>query len=259
MKQGEQTGVTWKESAAWDRILHLVSEDRFPHSCALVIDEEFHSEVALEVARLLFCSNGKGNDDCLACSSWSEERHPDLIFGGAPSKPPSIDICREIINTMAYRPVLSSKRIAVIFAADRMMLPAANSLLKLAEEPPEYVHMLFMLSDEKLFLPTLRSRSWTILLPLPRSGEGFSPPRTEEEWVRWIEKYSKAEVDELVALFAPWISHEIEQEAYDRAGTLERLRLLIQIKRLSQTMVLDLIVLALKEGIVFEHSFGDIW
>ena len=255
----EQHGASWKDSPAWERLLGLASDGGFPHSCALVIEEELHSQAALGVARALLCDNGLGDDDCKTCTAWSGTQHPDLIFGGAPSQPPSIAVCREIITAMAYRPVISSKRVAVIFAADRMLLPAANSLLKLAEEPPEYVHILFMLADEKLFLPTLRSRSWTVSLSLPRSGESVSPPRTEEEWVRWIEKYAKAEVDELVALFAPWISHEIEREAYEKAATLERLRLLIQTKRLSRTMVLDLIVLALKEGIVFEHSFGDLW
>ena len=249
----------WRDSEAWKRMADLALEGSFPHSCALVTTEDFHTEIALGIAKLLLCANRRGDDGCRVCDSWSGGQHPDLVVGGAPSQPPSIDACREIINTTAYRPVISSKRVAVLYAADRMMLPAANSLLKLAEEPPEYVHILFMLSDEKLFLPTLKSRSWTVSLPLQRQEERFSPPRTEEEWVRWIEKYAKAEVDELVLLFAPWISFEIERKAYERAAKLERLRLLIQTKRLSRTMVLDLIVLALKEGIVFEHSFGDLW
>ncbi|HPE65622.1 MAG TPA: hypothetical protein PK849_05535 [Synergistales bacterium] len=255
----EQRGASWKDSSAWKRLLFLASRGAFPHSCAVVIDENLHMHAALGIVRVLLCSNGSGDDDCRVCSAWSGERHPDLLYCGAPSKPPSIDECREIIDAMAYRPVVSSKRVAVVFSADRMMLPAANSLLKLAEEPPEYVHMLFLLTDEKLFLPTLRSRSWSVSLPVPRSGESMPPPQTEEEWIRWIEKNAKSEVDELIVLFAPWISYEVERGAYDKAAALERIRLLIQTKRLSRTMVLDLIVLALKEGIVFEHSFGDLW
>ncbi len=250
---------SWRDCEAWKRMASLALEGSFPHSCALVTAEDFHTEIALGIAKMLLCNNGRGGDGCPVCASWSGGQHPDLVVGGAPSQPPSIDTCREIINTTAYRPVVSPKRVVVLFAADRMMLPAANSLLKLAEEPPEYVHILFMLSDEKLFLPTLRSRSWTVSLPLHRQEERYSPPRTDEEWVRWIEKYAKAEVDELIMLFTPWISFEIERKAYERAAKLERLRLLIQTKRLSRTMVLDLIVLALKEGIVFEHSFGDFW
>jgi DNA polymerase-3 subunit delta' len=254
-----RTGAEWKESSAWKRILALVSEGRFPHACALVIDESFHLELSLEITRLLLCAKGNGEDGCRVCSAWSGERHPDLIWCGSPSQPPSIDMCRETIDSASYRPVLSTKRVIVVFSADRMLLPAGNSLLKLAEEPPEYVHLLFLLSDEKLFLPTLRSRSWTLSLPLHPSGERVRPPRTEEEWVRWIEQYSKSEVEEILALFGPWISSEIERQDFARAGTLERLRLLIQTKRLSKTMVLDLIVLVLKEGIVFEHSFSDFW
>ena len=255
----EQHFTSWKDSSAWKRLLFLASEGAFPHSCAVVLNEELHMHAALDIVRVLLCANASGDDDCRVCSAWSGERHPDLAYCGAPSRPPSIDDCREIIDAMTYRPVVSSKRVAVVFSADRMMLPAANSLLKLAEEPPEYVHVLFLLSDEKLFLPTLRSRSWIVSLPLLRSEVSVPPPQTEEEWIRWIEKNAKSEVDELIVLFGPWISYELERGAYDKAATLERLRLLIQTKRLSRTMVLDLIVLALKEGIVFEHSFGDIW
>lgn len=255
----EQNCASWMDSPAWKRLLFLASKRAFPHSCAVVINEDLHIHAALAIVRVLLCENGSGDDECRACAAWSGEKHPDLAYGGAPSKPPSIDDCREIIDAMAYRPVVSSRRVAVIFSADTMMLPAANSLLKLAEEPPEYVHMLFLLSDEKLFLPTLRSRSWTVSLPSPRLGTGIAPPQTEEEWIRWIEKNAKSEVDELVLLLTPWISYEVERGAYDKAASLERLRLLILTKRLSRTMVLDLIVLALKEGIVFEHSFGDLW
>ena len=60
-------------------------------------------------------------------------------------------------------------------------------------------------------------------------------------------------------LFAPWITYEIEQRSFERAALLENLRILVQSKRLSKTMTLDLIVLVLKEGFVFEHSFGDLW
>lgn len=252
-------GSDWRVSEAWRRLMLLVRDGAFPHTIAISAPAEHHLEVALSLSKVLLCEHRVGEDGCLVCESWSGEAHPDLIVGGEPFKPPAIEECREMISSVAFRPVLSSKRVALVFAADRMLPPAANSLLKLAEEPPDGVHVVFMLEDEKLLLPTLKSRSWMVPLPLPRSDERFPPPRTEREWADWIKKYAGAEVDELSGLFAPWITYEIEQRSFERAALLERLRNLVQSKRLSKTMALDLIVLVLKEGFVFEHSFGDLW
>jgi DNA polymerase-3 subunit delta' len=51
----------------------------------------------------------------------------------------------------------------------------------------------------------------------------------------------------------------VESGNHEEAARVERLRILLESRRLSRTMALDLTVLALKEGIVFEHLFGDFW
>ena len=248
----------WERTENWTRLRRLIQEGRFPQTCALVSDEAHHSEIVFAVARRLLCENRHGDDGCSACAAWSDG-HPDLIFAGAPSKPATIDVCRDLIHTMAFRPVVSPRRVAVFFAADKMLLPAANSLLKLAEEPPEHVFILFLLTDEKLFLPTLKSRSWMISLTPPKAAGGLPAPGNNEEWIQWIENFSNAELDELITPLIPWITHAIDREAYGEAAKFEHLRLLAQTKRLSRTMLLDLIVMALKEDIDFEHAFGNFW
>ncbi len=56
-----------------------------------------------------------------------------------------------------------------------------------------------------------------------------------------------------------WIRFLIDAGEYEPAGRVESVRLILEKKRLSRTMSLDFTVMALKEGIVFEHLFGDIW
>ena len=42
--------------------------------------------------------------------------------------------------------------------ADSIQLPAQNSLLKIVEEPPEFVYFIFTAASKDVFLPTIISR-----------------------------------------------------------------------------------------------------
>jgi DNA polymerase-3 subunit delta' len=74
-----------------------------------------------------------------------------------------------------------------------------------------------------------------------------------------VEKNSGSEIDDLIPQLEPWIGFLTESGDHASAGKMERLRILLETRRLSRTMALDLTVLALKEGIAFEHLFGDFW
>jgi len=252
--------LLFKETGAWKRIASLAAKGLFPQCISFCAPEVFHSSIAREAAELVLCAAGHGGDDCPSCAAWTENgEHPDMIRGGEPGKPPSVDACRDIIRTMALRPAVSKKRCAIIFSADNMLLPAANSLLKLAEEPPGYGYILLMLSDAERLLPTLKSRSWPVLLDVTQDSGKCAPPSTEEQWSKWAEKYSGSEPEDITAQFGPWIRFLIDAGEYEPAGRVESVRLILEKKRLSRTMSLDFTVMALKEGIVFEHLFGNIW
>lgn len=247
------------ESEAWKRLRGLAEEGLFPQCAALCAPPELHKALGVAVARLLLCSSGTGKDGCSSCAGWVGEEHPDLLKAGSEGAAPNIAQCRELILSMAYRPVAASRRVALVYSADTLLLPAANSLLKLAEEPPGYGVLLFLLSDEALLLPTLRSRSWLLPFRIPAEEKMERPPETESEWAEWLALVSTAELPDLLSQFGPWIRYELHRNAFERAGTIDRLRVILETKRLSRTMALDLTVLALKEGIVFEHLFGNLW
>lgn len=247
------------DGTGWRRLRDLVHSGRFPQCVAIAVPEEKHGATASAVASMLLCREGRGGDSCPSCAGWTEGGHPDLMQGGTVGTPPTIDACREIIRWAAYRPVLATRRVAVFFAADKMALPAANSILKMAEEPQEYAYSIFLLSNPDLLLPTIRSRAWTISLQPAEKTSAFPPPSTAEEWIHWMEKNVDTDVDGLVAQLSPWIRHEVEKGRPEVAARLDRLRMLLKTGRLSQTMSFDLIVWALKEGMAFEHVFDDIW
>ena len=91
--------------------------------------------------------------------------HPDVLI--LPPDPPQLLIklgqVRTLIQRAHYLPAEAPKRIFIISAAN-MMKEAANSLLKILEEPPDSVHILILAENPGELLPTIRSRCAAVRL-----------------------------------------------------------------------------------------------
>jgi len=87
------------------------------------------------------------------------QTHPDVLI--APPDPPQLTIKLGQIRTLIQRasrlPVEAPAKVFVITSA-AFMKEAANSLLKLLEEPPPYVHLILLAENTGELLPTIRSR-----------------------------------------------------------------------------------------------------
>ena len=70
----------------------------------------------------------------------------------------SVDQIREIIKEANELPTESEKRVFVIDEADKMNTEAQNSILKTLEEPPEYVVIILIVTNESKMLETIKSR-----------------------------------------------------------------------------------------------------
>ena len=85
--------------------------------------------------------------------------HPDVLI--LPPDPPQLLIklgqVRTLIQRANYLPAEAPKRIFIITAAN-MMKEAANSLLKVLEEPPATAHIIILAENPGELLPTIRSR-----------------------------------------------------------------------------------------------------
>jgi DNA polymerase-3 subunit delta' len=58
-----------------------------------------------------------------------------------------------------YRPPVEARRAFTIFTASAFMKEAANSLLKLLEEPPDHTSLVLLTENPQELLPTIRSRA----------------------------------------------------------------------------------------------------
>jgi DNA polymerase-3 subunit delta' len=176
-----------------------VRADRFPHSLILAGPRGAGKyTLSLMLAKAVNCLNptesGGLPDFCGVCSNCTriaesanlEERvaeavsarddlrdtdkretriliqtHPDLLI--VPPDPPQLLIklgqVRQVIHVAYYRPPVESKRTFTIFTSSAFMKEAANSLLKVLEEPPEHTSLILLTENPQELLPTIRSRA----------------------------------------------------------------------------------------------------
>jgi DNA polymerase-3 subunit delta' len=89
------------------------------------------------------------------------QTHPDVLI--VPPDPPQLLIklgqVRQVIHVAYYRPPIESKLTFSIFTSSAFMKEAANSLLKVLEEPPAHTSIILLTENPQELLPTIRSRT----------------------------------------------------------------------------------------------------
>ena len=186
-------------SATVTRLRESVRAERFPHSLILAGPRGAGKyTLALMLAKAVNCLQptevGGLPDFCGTCSNCTrigdaanlEERvaeavaarddlrdtdkretriliqtHPDVLI--VPPDPPQLLIklgqVRQVIHVAFYRPPVESRRTFTIITSSAFMKEAANSLLKVLEEPPEHTSLILLTENAQQLLPTIRSRA----------------------------------------------------------------------------------------------------
>jgi DNA polymerase III subunit delta' len=87
--------------------------------------------------------------------------HPDVLI--VPPDPPQMLIkigqVRQVIHNAYYRQPAEARRAFFIFTSSAFMKEAANSLLKVLEEPPANCTLILLSENPGDLLPTIRSRA----------------------------------------------------------------------------------------------------
>ena len=115
------------------------------------------------MARSLNCAEGPTPDPCGTC---------DSCVALAPNGPGSLDVieidaashngvddARDLRERAFFSPVSSRYKIYIIDEAHMVTAAAFNALLKLVEEPPEFVKFVFATTEPENVLQTIRSRT----------------------------------------------------------------------------------------------------
>jgi DNA polymerase-3 subunit delta' len=89
------------------------------------------------------------------------QTHPDVLI--VPPDPPQLLIklgqVRQVIHNAYYRPPVEARRSVTVFTSSAFMKEAANSLLKVLEEPPDHLTLIILTENPQEMLPTIRSRA----------------------------------------------------------------------------------------------------
>ena len=108
------------------------------------------------------------------------QTHPDVLI--IPPDPPQmlvkVDQVRHVIGEIYYKPVEGRERVYIFSEAD-FMKEAANSLLKVLEEPPDFATIFLLTENPSALLPTIRSRCMHLRLA----------PISTAEVETYLEKY----------------------------------------------------------------------
>ena len=170
--------------------------------------------IARIVAKALNCKNGiEGIDDqkscenCI-CESISNSNHIDVLELNGADKT-SINDIRDLIEFSRYRPTSSKYKIFIIDEVHQISSSAFNALLKILEEPPEYLKFILATTEVKKVPVTILSRCQRFDLTRIKTSELFSfikkikdkeNGNISDEALRLIVKISEGSVRDALSL-----------------------------------------------------------
>ena len=145
----------------FDRFVRILEQDQLNHT--YLFSGFFGSlEMAQFLAKSLFCRDKVGVlpcEKCRNCKLIEQEEFPDVTLIKPVNQVIKTERIRELVGQFSQAGIESQQQVFIIEQAEKMHPNAANSLLKVIEEPQSEVYIFFLTSDEEKILPTIRSRT----------------------------------------------------------------------------------------------------
>ena len=142
------------------RLKRLINENRMPHALLFVGPKGIGKFLTAQItAAALFC-NGKEKPCglCPSCQALLTDTHPDFYTVEPDGKMIKIEQIRHLQTEVALAPYLADKRVVIIDQAETMNVQAANSLLKILEEPTGNLIFILIANNRQALLDTIISR-----------------------------------------------------------------------------------------------------
>lgn len=137
-----------------------VKNNAISHSYMFVGQEGIGKKLfAKELAKMELClEDNKACNQCSSCIKFNSENNPDFVLLEPDGNSIKISQIREMQENVYKKPIISNKKVFIIDDSDKMTEEAQNSLLKTLEEPPEYITIILITSNENKLLNTIKSR-----------------------------------------------------------------------------------------------------
>ena len=145
----------------FDRFVRILEQDQLNH--AYLFSGFFGSlEMVQFLAKSLFCTDKVGVlpcEKCRNCKLIEQGEFPDVTLIKPVNQVIKTERIRELVGQFSQAGIESQQQVFIIEQAEKMHPNAANSLLKVIEEPQSEAYIFFLTSDEEKMLPTIRSRT----------------------------------------------------------------------------------------------------
>lgn len=149
-------------------------------------------EIGLRIAQILNCLTPevKPCQTCPSCRKIRSGNHPDVAKLEPLKATLGIEQVLAWQNKVYRRHYEGNYKVFMIEQADDLTMAAANSLLKVVEEPPERTIIIMSAENAERLLPTLRSRAQIIYLP----------DTVEQDWLKGLGEADEQEAREAYLL-----------------------------------------------------------
>ena len=151
----------------YQQFVTILEQGRLAH--AYLFSGDFASfEMALFLSQALFCQEKVGVLPCGKCRSCrliESNDFSDVTIVAPQGNFIKTDTIRELVKNFSQSGFESSQQVFIIRDAEKMHVNAANSLLKVIEEPQSTIHIFLLTNQEEAVLPTIKSRTQIISFP----------------------------------------------------------------------------------------------
>jgi len=165
------------QKVASDTIINSIKADKVPNAYLFTgIRGVGKTTIARIVAKSLNCLNGIEklceNNLCTNCEGISKSSHMDVLELNGADKT-SINDIRDLIEFSRYGPTSSKYKIFIIDEVHQISSSAFNALLKILEEPPNYLKFILATTEIKKVPVTIVSRCQRFDLSRVKSNDLF--------------------------------------------------------------------------------------
>ena len=108
--------------------------------------------------------------ECKSCIELENDNNPDFNII-KPDGKIKIEQIRKMLEKVYEKPIISDKKVYIIDDAETMTIEAQNCLLKTLEEPPEYIIIILITSNESNLINTIKSRCLKLTFNSLENGE----------------------------------------------------------------------------------------
>lgn len=152
----------WGDNLVRDQLKEDLKKGAIAHAYLMAgRSSEEKKEIVMWFVQGLLClepEDGHPCNACLSCQAWLQQVHPDYHYLQPEGSSLKMNQLRLWDSLFRYRPNLGRHQVFLLEQPELLTAPAANSLLKILEEPLPGTVFLLTTEDERSLLPTIVSR-----------------------------------------------------------------------------------------------------